>query len=477
MAFSVFIPYITDTMKRQKDQTPITCQICQSSMTASGMPSHLYRKHDKMSSEEYVKQFGEFRQKHLKAESRKQESKIVCQICNHRVVSNKSLMQHIKSAHNADWKEYIITYIFNGVHPTCACGCGQEVELLRHGKDDRRRSTYAREFLSGHNTKLHHTPGYRTNTPEQRERMRISAINRKKAGIGTFFESGPSKEELKLQEFIKTIEPDVKFNDKTLLSGLEVDILVPSKKIAIEYNGAYFHSDKFRHKLYHLKKTKELSAKGYKLIHVWSFDWIHKTDIVKSMITSILGYTPTKVYARDTTIREISNKEAVQFTSQNHLQGTSVSKVRLGLFYNNELVSVMTFSSLRRATGYESHDNSYELVRFCSKKYTTVVGGASKLFNYFIKTYNPSSIISFANRDWSEGNLYTKLNMNFVKYTPPGYFYVKSNYKFSRFQFQKHKLIANGKDPNLTEYEIMTQDGYHRIWDTGNLLYEWNNLV
>lgn len=458
---------------RQKDQTVIKCQLCDIELTAAGMPSHLYHKHNKMSSEQYAEKFGEFRQKHLFISKRKEESSSICQICNQKLVSHKSLLQHISSVHKVDWKDYFVKYFFNGVHPLCKCGCGQKTKLLRHGKDDRKRSTYCREYLSGHNTIATHHPGYRTNTPEQRAKMRESAINRMKNSNSTFHQSGPSGLEKELQDFISSLVDDAVFNDKTILSGLEVDVLIPSKKIAIEFNGSFFHSDVHKKdKNYHLKKTKELASKGYNLIHIWECDWKHKKDIIKSTLTSILGKSSSKIYARQTEVREISDRQARDFLSLHHLQGPSVSKVRLGLFYNEELISVMTFSSLRRATGYKSVVGNYELVRFCSKKYTNVIGGASKLFKHFIKAYKPVSIRSFANRDWSNGYVYDKLGMNLIKHTTPGYFYVKSNIRYSRFQFQKHKLVKQGKDPDLSEYEIMTNDGYYRIWDCGNLLYE-----
>jgi len=95
------------------------------------------------------------------------------------------------------------------------------------------------------------------------------------------------------------------------------------------------------------------------------------------------------------------------------------------------------------------------------------------MFSYFKKKYGPTYIISYANRDWSQGNLYQKLEMTYKGNTPPGYFYVKSKHKFSRFQFQKHKLVEQGADPTLTEYEIMLERGYYRIWDCGNLRFEW----
>jgi G:T-mismatch repair DNA endonuclease (very short patch repair protein) len=386
------------------------------------------------------------------------------------MISNKQLMTHIRKEHNIKWEDYVVKYFFDGKHPTCGCGCGEKVKLLRSGKNDKGELTYARTHLTGHNTRQR-SPGYRSNTQDQKDKMRASAIQRMKDRKGTFFESGPSKVELELQNFVTSLGITAVFNDKELLSGLEIDILLPKEKIAIEFNGSYFHCDLFKTRGYHLNKTKQLNSKGYNVVHVWECDWKARKDIIKSTLTSLVGKTPVKIYARNTVVKEISNIQASEFLRENHLQGTSVSKVRLGLFHKEELVSVMTFSGLRKATGRSSEEGSYELVRFCSKKYTNVVGGASKLLKAFKIKYNPSVILSFANRDWSTGNVYEKLGFTFNGYTPPGYFYVKSNLRYSRFQFQKHKLIQNGKDPNLTEYEIMTQDGYLRLWDCGNLKY------
>ena len=456
-------------MKRQKDCTQITCRLCQVVVLASGMPSHLQHKHNKLTSQEYVDMFGEFRQKYLKSIVQKQESIIVCEICKEKQISHKALLHHLHQ-HSITWQDYFIKYFFKGVHPLCNCGCGQKVTLIRSGKNDKKEPAYAREMLPGHHK---HSPGYRSCTPEQKETMRLSAIERMKKGEGTFFNSGPSKGEQELQEYVSELVPDTVYNDKTLLAGKEIDILLPSHKIAIEYNGGYFHSELFKDKNYHLNKLKEVEKKGYRIIHIWESDWYLNPEIVKSNLKNILQLTETKIYARKAELKEISSQQANTFCNENHLQSSAVSKVRIGLFYNNELVSVMTFSSLRKATGLSSKQGCYELLRFCNKKNTTVIGGASKMFSYFKKKYGPTYIISYANRDWSQGNLYQKLEMTYKGNTPPGYFYVKSKHKFSRFQFQKHKLVEQGADPTLTEYEIMLERGYYRIWDCGNLRFEW----
>lgn len=460
-------------MKRQKDYTPHTCNICKEVVPACGMGSHLYHKHNKITSQEYATRFGEFRKKHLLEKDKKEvaSKEFICKECGFQATSNKQLVHHINKEHG-NWENYYVKHYFNGEWPICKCGCGEKVQLLRHGINDRGDKAFARDYVTGHSTKVRQ-PGYRTNTVEQRATMRKAAIKRMKEGNGTFHQAGPSKGEKEVFEYLKTLGESLIQSDKELLSGLELDIIIPDKKIAIEYNGTYFHSQEFKEKKYHLKKTEEVISKDYRLIHIWEPDWYNKKEILKSMIAQICGKTKNIIYARKTSIKEIDRVEANRFLELNHLQGQAVGKHHYGLFYQDELVSVMTFSKLRKATGLTHKEGSYELLRFCNKLNYSVVGGASKLFNFFIRSRNPQEIITYANRDWSIGQLYTNLNMTFTGYTPPGYFYVKSRYKYSRFQFQKHLLVEQGANPAYTEYEIMLDRGYSRVWDCGNLKFKW----
>lgn len=437
------------------------------------MPSHLYHKHNGLSSDKYAKKYGEFRKSRLKKLKRKKKSDIKCQECNKKMLSHKQLIHHINKEHKKlGWKKYFIKHFFKGTYPTCKCGCGEKVKLIRNGKDEKGTTSYARDYIAGHNTRSRE-PGYRQNSLEQKQRMREAAIKRMKAQEGTFFKNGPSTGEKELRKFIRSLDVKTEYSNTELLHGKEIDIYLPDHHLGIEYNGGYFHSDLFKDKRYHLNKVKELRNKDVNLIHIWETDWYTKKSILKSMLKAQIINGSKRVYGRKTKVVEVTNKQAINFLERNHLQGPSISKYRYGLSYEDELVALMTFSNLRKATGQESKEGSYELIRFCNKLNYTVVGGASKLFTHFIRTQSPKYILSYANRDWSTGNVYEKLGMTFTGYTPPGYFYTKSRYKFSRFQFQKHKLVEQGEDPNLTEYEIMSKNGYHRIWDTGNLKYEW----
>ena len=267
-------------------------------------------------------------------------------------------------------------------------------------------------------------------------------------------------------------------NDRTILSGKEIDIYIPSHKLAIECNGVYWHSDKYKDKNYHINKYNQCKSNGIMLVQIWE-DWLrNKPEIVKSILLNKLGLLDSTIYARKCIIKEVGSQESNIFLDNNHIQGRSSASIKLGLYYNDELVSLMTFSSPRINMGAKQHKQQWELVRFCSKLNTRIVGGASKLFNYFIKTYNPISMVSFSMNDISDGNLYDKLG--FIKECENiSYWYIEphTNKRYHRASFSKQMIIKKGwKDSKegWTEYEIMDEKGYYRIYDAGQTKWIWN---
>ena len=228
-----------------------------------------------------------------------------------------------------------------------------------------------------------------------------------------------------------------------------------------------------------MNKTLECESKGIRLIHIFEDEWLFKKDIVKSRIKNLLNKNENKIFARKCTIKVINPSESNCFLENNHIQGKDNSSVKLGLLLNDELVSVMTFGKLRTALGNKNKIDIWEMYRFCNKINTTVIGAASKLIKYFIKTYYPKKIITYSDKRWNSGNLYTTLN--FIKIsngTPNYWYYGKGNsYKrHHRFSFAKHTLSKKIKtfDINLTEWENMKNNGYDRIWDCGSDKFEFN---
>jgi hypothetical protein len=261
-------------------------------------------------------------------------------------------------------------------------------------------------------------------------------------------------------------------SDRIILERKELDIVIPSKKIAIEFNGLHWHSDKRKDNNFHLLKTNAAKNKGYRLIHIFEDEWMQKKEIVKSRLLNIIGKTVLTLYARKCSIKEVSVKEKSKFLQENHLQGKVGGQVNVGLYYEQELVSIMTFGKLRKNLGQTHKQGHWELLRFCNKINTNVVGGASKLLKYFVNSRRPENIISYADRRWSEGDLYLKLGFKEQSISEPNYFYTKSEIRENRFKYRKSELVKQGFDPMKTERQIMTDRGYNRIYDCGAIKFK-----
>ncbi len=291
-----------------------------------------------------------------------------------------------------------------------------------------------------------------------------------------------SKPEQDIADFIRdNYKGTVIQNDRVVLNGKELDIYLPDLGFAIEYNGLMWHSfgkhksEKFDNyslvhgnKNNHLIKTKECEKKGIQLFHIFENEYTQKQDIWLNIIKDKLQKNQ-KIGARKTTIKEITPKEQRDFENNNHLQGQGLSSIRIGLFYEQELVSLMTFGKARLSKKYQ-----YEMIRFCSKIGYTIQGAASKILNYFEKKYNPLSIVSYANRRYSVGNLYNQLGFKLEHTSKPNFFYFDREYiLYSRQKFQKHKLKKELEffDNNKTALMNMFDNDYRVIYDSGNMVF------
>jgi hypothetical protein len=281
-----------------------------------------------------------------------------------------------------------------------------------------------------------------------------------------------------LYEFLKSIFPneEVRRRDRTILNGMELDFVIESQKIAIEYNGLYWHSEfKGKHnKVYHLNKTNQCLYKGYRLIHIYENEWTQKTDIIKSILNNVLTKATNKIiYARECEVKRLIDSDKNKFLNENHIQGSDKSAIKYGLYYNNELVSLMTFCKSRFDKKIE-----WELSRYSVKLNHAVVGGASRLFTAFKREFNPRSVITYSDRRYFQGDVYSKMGFVFIHNTPPNYFYISKDYKvlYNRMHYQKKKLpkILEIYNEKLTEWENMKINGYDRIWDCGVSKWVWH---
>lgn len=269
-----------------------------------------------------------------------------------------------------------------------------------------------------------------------------------------------------LIEFLTELNVKFTINDRSF-GNFEFDLYIPSLKIAIECNGVYWHNSLFHEKSYHQNKTIIANNLGINLIHIFEDEWHNDKSKIKNRLIHNLGLSSRKIPARKCQVKVISNSVANDFLNEYHIQNGCTSKIQLGLFYDTELVSVMTFGKSRFDKKIE-----FELLRFSSS--CNVQGAANKLLTFFEKTYEPKSLISYQDLNWGFGNLYYKLGFKYEKMTEPKYFYVENNSltRISRQSVQKHKLVKMGYDPKLTESEICIDVlKYNKIYDSGNLKF------
>lgn len=279
-----------------------------------------------------------------------------------------------------------------------------------------------------------------------------------------------SKSETALFQYVESLvgTGNVFQSDRKVLDGAELDIYVPEKKIAIEFDGLYWHNELNHPGTYHLRKTEMCERAGIRLIHIFEDEWMFQQDIVKSRIAGILNKN-LRVYARDCTVEEVDSKTAAEFLNSNHIQGSCVSKWRYGLFDSTfGLVALMTF-------GKNRFDAGIELLRFCTLKHLSVVGGASRLFKHFTDDHPEiDSIISYADRRWSGPDaFYPKLGFELEGTTRPSYYYIIGNNRHNRMEFTKKALVESGYSESMSEHEIMLSRKIYRIYDCGNYRYKW----
>lgn len=284
-----------------------------------------------------------------------------------------------------------------------------------------------------------------------------------------------SHAETEIVEYLKSIgidEKEIILNTNKIIYPNELDIYIPEYNLAIEYHGLYWHSTEFNENINsnkHFQKFKKCYDKDIRLIQIFEDEWNYKRDIVEKKLLHILhkGDSRKRIFARKCEIKEIDAKTKNLFLEKYHIQGKDASQIKLGAFYNNELISVMTFAKGNISKGSKPKDGIWELSRFASHYDYIVIGIAGKLLNFFEKNYQWDEIFSYADLRWSVGNVYYKLGFELDSITQPGYFYTKHGKRIHRFNLRK-----KGNEPkNIPEYLLRLEQGYYRIWDSGHLKF------
>jgi hypothetical protein len=269
------------------------------------------------------------------------------------------------------------------------------------------------------------------------------------------------------------VKNNFEFDSNVKISGMNISMMFHQQKFAIEF----VELKQIQHdKNHQLNKLIAVNKMHYRLITIYEDEWIDKKEIVKRRILHFLGKSEFGCGARKTQIKEIEWKHAKKFLDTYHIQESGQSgETRLGAYYNDKLIGVMVFAKPNITRGGKTDSGQIELSRFATdgKNYP---GLASKFLQHYVRL-NDVEIITYADRRWSDGNVYLKMGMEQV-------YYIKSNYHYyngiikkrqHRWKFQKKEVMHLVEDgENKTEKQIMEELNWIRLYDCGNIKFIYN---
>jgi very-short-patch-repair endonuclease len=279
--------------------------------------------------------------------------------------------------------------------------------------------------------------------------------------------------EYKIAKILDNNNIQYKMHNRDILGELELDFYIPSKRLAIEVNGDYWHSSFYKESLYHQKKTLECAKKNIRLIHIFENEMINHADAIMSIINDSLEINTKQLSANNCNIAEISNEDKKEFENKYHLNGYCSADVNIALYIENELVQVIGFSIPKFDSKY-----TYEIIRNTHKNNVDIVDGTKRIFEYFISKYKASSVGVKVDASKYTGMQYIKIGFKPCSdyISQPDYKWIKRDKVLTRYQTQKQNLIQHGLgNDSDTEDDIMYNLGFYKVYDSGNLKLEWFN--
>lgn len=296
-----------------------------------------------------------------------------------------------------------------------------------------------------------------------------------------------TKGEGEVGEFLKSHGISYLYNDLKILNGKQLDFYLPDYKVAIEYNGLYWHSEdllterlkrkdinpevaRYRAKLYHKFKRDECHRQGIRLFTIFENEWLEKGPQVRAFILGTLKVHQKVVYARNCKLEVLENAIARDFLSKHHWQGSPSSiNLALGLFHGSELLQIMSFGNHPRQNVSKEE---ILLNRFCSRSGVKVIGGASKLFKHALKMLPKGDIITYADLRYASGGVYEALGFKLKSVLGPDYAYFKGQKIFSKQSMKKKP----GEGEMIPERKLRESQNYRVIWDCGKHVYKFKRV-
>lgn len=308
-----------------------------------------------------------------------------------------------------------------------------------------------------------------------KKKLNFASINEKsfetKKKNGTF---RLSHLEIEVKNFVESLG----FHTEKFIIGkdstrFEIDVYIPELQKGIEFNGCWFHSQNINRfktmnshdTAYHFNKYLTAKEKGIDLIQIWEDQWLLKREIIEDILKARLGVISKdhNVYARNCRIEEIDNKIYKQFCEKNHIQGYRSAEVKLGLYYGKILVQIASFDKCKDY-GKRKSQAEWEWIRGCPASNNSVIGGTSKLFSYFVRCYNPESVLCYADCNLFDGKGYEKCGFEFTGYTGPDKFYIENN------TFKRH-----ARNPyKYKQYkQLVEENKLFECYGAGSLRFMW----
>jgi len=249
-----------------------------------------------------------------------------------------------------------------------------------------------------------------------------------------------SNHELEIFSYVRNLCSDTISGDRSIISPKELDVYVPSKQLAIEYNGLYWHSDGNRDENFdkknHIKKLDFATSKNIKLLQFFTDEWRDKEEICKSIISHKLGTTKQKIHARKCKLIELSSQQQQNFFNISHISGSVPCRKAFGLLYNEKIIGAL---SLRTPRQKQKYQNLFEIARYATSPHTHIHGGLSKLITHAIKwckTQNALGIMTYVDKRFGDGKGYKCCKFQYIGSTVVDFWYTDNIIRYDRFKYR-----------------------------------------